>query len=105
MGYGGYTAYIPDGGNGSLVANGQILPVPMDGQFYPATASAPFYRGTGQPPPTVPLNYMQNPVQINQSQSELAAADPWNFFDSPVWISLIALFAAIIWLRYIHWRH
>lgn len=105
MGYGGYTAYVPDGGNGSLTVNGQIIPVPMSGQFFPSLASAPFYKGTGQPPPTVPLNYMQNPVQMNAAGSQTAASDPWNFFSSPVITAIVAITIGLLGLRYIHWRH
>lgn len=101
-------AYPPQGGNmnnGTLTVNGQIIGVPMSGQFFPSMASAPFYKGSGQPPPTVPLNYLQNPVQMNAAGADAAAGDPWNPTVSPLVWSIGAVVVGILWLRFIHWRH
>lgn len=91
-------------GNGSMVSNGQIVPVPMLGQFFPSLASAPFYKGSGQPPPTVPLNYMQGSGASNDAMAATAAANPFSFTQSPLVIALIALVLGIAWLRIVHWR-
>jgi hypothetical protein len=91
-------------GNGSLVVNGQIVPVPMSGQFFPPLASAPFYKGSGQPPPTVPLNYMPNAQSMNSAAGQQAAANPFSFVQSPLIIAVAALVIGLLGLRYIHWR-
>lgn len=96
--------YAPITGNGSLVVNGQIVPVPMSGQFMPPLASAPFYKGSGQPPPTVPLNYMQGSGMASDASAAKAAANPWSPTQSPVIIALVALIIGILGLRYVHWR-
>lgn len=91
-------------GNGSMVVNGQIVPVPMSGQFFPPLASAPFYKGAGQPPPTVPLNYMQGQGASNDAAASAAADNPFSFVRSPLIIALGALVVGILGLRYVHWR-
>lgn len=96
--------YTPLSGNGTLVANGQILPVPMSGQFYPSLASAPMYKGSGQPPPTVPLNYMQGSGGAGDAAAAKAASNPWSPTQSPLPIAVFALVVGILGLRYIHWR-
>lgn len=87
-------------GNGSLVTNGGLFPVPMSNAFYPTMATAPFYKGSGQPPPTVPINYM------NQStpQTSAAAGNPFSPTQSPLLIAVIALAIGLLGLRYVHWR-
>ena len=95
--------YVPNGPNGSLVTNGQIIPSPMDSAYFPTTAYAPFYKGTGQPPPTVPLNFVSSAAMTDQS-ANMAAADPFNFTQSPVIIAVLALVIGILGLRYVHWR-
>jgi hypothetical protein len=92
-------------GNGSMVSNGQIIGVPMMNQFFPDLASAPFYKGSGQPPPTVPLNYMQGSGAQNDALAATAAANPFSFTQSPLIIALVALVGGVLWLRFIHWRH
>lgn len=94
----------PVTGNGSLVINGQIVPVPMAGQFFPPLASAPFYKGSGQAPPTVPLNYMQGSGMAADASAAKAAANPWSPTQSPVIIAIAALIIGILGLRYVHWR-
>lgn len=90
-------------GNGSLVVNGQIVPVPMAGQFFPSLASAPFYKGQGQPPPTVPINYL--PMGGSSDvQAQAAGNNPFSFIQSPLIIAVGALVIGILGLRYIHWR-
>jgi hypothetical protein len=91
-------------GNGSMVVNGQIVPVPMIGQFFPPLASAPFYKGQGQPPPTVPLNYMPGAAAMNSASSQQAASNPMSFVQSPLIIAVAALVIGLLGLRYIHWR-
>jgi hypothetical protein len=101
----GYPYYTPAPvGNGSMVVNGQILPVPMSGQFFPPLASAPFYKGQGQPPPTVPLNYMQGSSGMNDASAKAAADNPFSFVQSPLVIAVGALVIGLLGLRYIHWR-
>lgn len=96
--------YVPSSGSGSLTVNGQIVPVPMSGQFFPPLASAPFYKGSGQPPPTVPLNFMQGSGAMSDAGAASAIQNPWSFTKSPVVIALVALVVGILGLRYIHWR-
>lgn len=91
-------------GNGSLVINGQIIPVPMGGQFYPAMASAPFYKGSGQPPPTLPVNYMQGTGGPDAQAAATAAGNPWSPTLSPLIIAIVALVVGIVGLRLVHWR-
>lgn len=91
-------------GNGSLVVNGQIVGVPMSGQFFPPLASAPFYKGSGQPPPTVPLNYMPNAGSMNDASAQAAGDNPFSFVQSPLIIAVAALIIGLLGLRYIHWR-
>jgi hypothetical protein len=91
-------------GNGSMVTNGQIVPVPMSGSFFPPLASAPFYKGSGQPPPTVPLNYMPNAGAMNSAAGQQAANNPFSFVQSPLIIAVGALVVGLLGLRYIHWR-
>lgn len=95
--------WVPNGPNGSLVTNGQIIPSPMDSAYFPEMASAPFYRGNGQPPPTVPLNFVSSANMVDQS-ANMAASDPFNFTQSPVIIAILALVIGILGLRYVHWR-
>jgi hypothetical protein len=97
------TWYVPNGPNGSMTVNGQIIPSPMGPQFFPELASAPFYRGNGQPPPTVPLNFVSSATMSDQA-ANMAASDPFNFTQSPVIIAVAALVLGILGLRYIHWR-
>ena len=103
MGYGYTPAPV---GNGSLVLNGQIVPVPMSGQFFPSLASAPFYRGNGQPPPTLPLNYMGYMGSSSGSDyaTQQMANNPWSPTQSPLIWALGALVVGLLGLRYIHWR-
>jgi hypothetical protein len=96
--------YTPDGGNGSLTVNGQILQVPMSSAFYPSNAQAPYYNGSGQPPPTIPLNYLAGGGAINQQQASTAASMPFNPAQSPLIISVAALIIGVLGLRYVHWR-
>jgi hypothetical protein len=96
--------YAPSWGNGSLVTNGQIVPVPMMGQFFPSMASAPFYAGNGQPPPTVPINFMSSASGSANGNAPAASSNPFSFTQSPLLISVIALVVGIAGLRYIHWR-
>lgn len=98
------TWWVPNGPNGSLTVNGQIIPAPMTSSFYPPLASAPMYQGSGQPPPTVPLNYMPNAQSMNAAGAAAASNDPWNFFTSPVLIAIGALVVGYLGLRYVHWR-
>jgi|SRR6516162_578524 len=100
---GGFYTATPVG-NGSLVVNGQIVPVPMMNQFFPPLASAPFYKGSGQPPPTVPLNYMPNASAMNSAAGQQAADNPFSFVQSPLIIAVAALIIGLLGLRYIHWR-
>jgi hypothetical protein len=103
----GGMSYAPAWGNGSLVTNGQIVPVPMTGQYFPSMASAPFYTGNGQPPPTVPINFMSGAGSMGSSQAgnaPSAASDPFSFTQSPLIMSIIFLVVGIAGLRYIHWR-
>lgn len=95
--------WVPNGPNGSLTVNGQIIPAPMTSSFFPDPASAPFYKGTGQPPPTVPLNFVSSATMYD-TQANAAASDPWNITQSPVIIALAALIIGILGLRYVHWR-
>ena len=95
--------YSPVNGNGSMVTNGQIVPTPMASAFFPNLASAPFYQGNGQPPPTVPLSYMNAGSGGNQLSS-VAAANPFSFTMSPLLMAVIALVVGMLGLRYIHWR-
>ena len=101
-------AYTPAQGNGSLVVNGQIVPVPMMGQFLPTMASAPFYKGNGQGPPTVPVSFNGNAMGSGaggmDAVANRAASNPWSFTQSPVIIALIFLIVGLLGLRYIHWR-
>lgn len=97
------TWWIPNGSNGSMTVNGQIIPAPMSPSYFPELASAPFYRGNGQPPPTVPLNFVSSANMFDQS-ANAAAADPWNITQSPVIIALAALIIGLLGLRFIHWR-
>ena len=94
--------YSPVNGNGSMVVNGQIVPVPMGGQFFPTMASAPFYKGNGQGPPTVPLNFMGQ--GSGNQLSQVAGSNPFNFQLSPLLMACIALVVGIFGLRYVHWR-
>ena len=103
--YGQYSYTPAPIGNGSLVTNGQILGVPMAGQFFPDMASAPFVKGSGQPPPTVPINYMQgNQTAMGNPQAMIAAANPFSPTMSPLIFAVGALIIGILGLRYIHWR-
>jgi len=98
----GYQTMTPVG-NGSMYGNGQIVAVPMSSAFYPPLASAPFYKGSGQPPPTVPMNYIQGSGASNDAAAATAGANPFNFTMSPLIIFLIALVVGYFGLRYIHW--
>ena len=102
------TGYTPAQGNGSLVVNGQIVPVPMGSQFFPSMASAPFFKGSGQPPPTVPVSFNGNQMGSSgggiDAVANRAASNPWSFTQSPVIIALAALVIGLLGLRYIHWR-
>ena len=100
----GGTSYAPAWGNGSLVTNGQIVPVPMMGQYFPSTASAPFYTGNGQPPPTVPINFLSSASSNSNGNAPTAASDPFSFTQSPLIMAIIFLVVGIAGLRYIHWR-
>jgi len=87
---------------GSMQVNSQLIPVPMSNAFYPTYASAPFYKGNGQPPPTIPLNYMSSGGTDYSAQ--VAAANPFSFTQSPLIIAVAALIIGILGLRYVHWR-
>lgn len=102
----GYTGgmYIPMTGNGSMAVNSQLVNVPMLGAFFPNTAPAPYYKGSGQPPPTVPINYMSMASSGTDSSANIASANPWSFTQSPLPILIIALVGGMIWLRMVHWR-
>ncbi len=90
---------------GSMQVNSQIVPVPMSGAFFPALAQAPYYNGSGQPPPTVALSYMQTGSGgTNQAAADVAASNPFSFVDSPLIIAVLALVIGILGLRYVHWR-
>lgn len=91
-------------GNGSMVANGQIVGVPMGLQFFPNLAAAPFYKGSGQPAPTVPINYITGTPGSTGGMSAAAAANPFSFTQSPLIIAILFLIVGILGLRYIHWR-
>jgi len=91
----------PIQGAGTLQSNSQLVPVPMSGAFYPGMASAPFYKGGGQPPPTVPLNYLGG---ATDNMAAAAAANPFSFANSPLPIALAGLIIGIMGLRYVHWR-
>src|SRR5216684_4953958 len=86
-------------GNGSMVVNGQIITVPMTSAFYPPLASAPFYKGSGQPPPTIPLNYMQGMGASNDAAAASAASNPFSFVQSPLIIAGAALVIGLLGLR------
>ena len=101
----GFSFYSPVQGNGTFVTNGQILSSPMSGAFFPSTASVPFYKGSGQPPPTVPVNYMGTSSNGSDPLAAMAAANPWSFTQSPLIIAVAALIIGLVGLRYIHWRH
>lgn len=94
--------YNPVSGNGSMVVNGQIVPVPMTGQFFPSFASAPFYKGNGQGPPTVPINTSASGSDMQAAQ--VASNNPFSFTLSPLIIAALALVIGILGLRYVHWR-
>ena len=96
--------YAPVSENGSLVVNGQIVPVPMMGAFYPGIASVPFMRGSGQPPPTIPLNYMSAGYTMSDANAAAAASNPWSPSQSPLLWAIGALVVGLLGLRYIHWR-
>lgn len=96
--------YAPAQGNGSLTVNGQIVPMPMTGAFFPPMAAAPRYSGNGQPPPTVPINYMGSVGGLNAQAADKAASMPFSFVHSPLMISVFALIIGILGLRYVHWR-
>jgi hypothetical protein len=97
--------YVPMGGNGSGAVNSQLLPFPMLGSFFPNTAMAPQYYGNGQPPATIPLNYMNQPVGgTGVTEQSLAATNPWSFTSSPLPWVLLALVLGLVWLRIVHWR-
>src|SRR5437868_2360488 len=96
-------AYTPAAiGNGSMVTNGQIVSVPMLGQFFPNLAQAPIYKGSGQPPPTIPINYMNNLGNSVTSGSDIAAANPWSLTQSPLPILIVAMVIGYFLLRYVH---
>lgn len=99
-------SWVPGGfgGNGSYVTNGQIIAAPMGGQFFPTTAAYPAYKGNGQPPPTIPINYMSGGGYSGSTLSATAAANPLNFQLSPVIMALLALIIGLAGLRWIHWR-
>lgn len=100
----GFGYYSPVAGNGTYVTNGQILQGPMQGAFFPSTAQVPFYKGSGQPPPTVPINYMSGSTS-GDNLANLAGSNPWSFTQSPLIIAVAALIIGLVGLRYIHWRH
>jgi hypothetical protein len=92
-------------GNGSMTVNGGLFPVPMSNAFYPNLASAPMYKGSGQPPPTVPLSYMQGSGSMAQDQTTKAAmSSPFSFTQSPLIMAVLALAIGLLGLRYVHWR-
>lgn len=99
---GNNNSYVPMTGNGSLVSNGQIIPVPMLGQFFPSTAQAPFYYGNGMPPPTIPINYTTS--QGGDMSTAAAASNPWSPTLSPLPVTIGALIVGLVMLRFIHWR-
>ena len=87
---------------GTMQVNSQLIPVPMSNAFYPSYASAPFYKGSGQPPPTIPLNYMSR--NGTDYTSQMAANNPFSFTQSPLIIAVAALVIGLLGLRYVHWR-
>lgn len=94
-------AYTPMTGNGSMAVNSQLVSVPMFGQFFPSTALAPYYKGSGQPPPTIPINF--GSVSGGDMTANIAAANPWSITQSPLPILIIALVVGLVWLRLVHW--
>lgn len=91
-------------GNGSMVLNGQIVPVPMTNSFFPNLAQAPIYKGNGQGPPTIPINYMNNYSGMTDTASAIASANPWSFTQSPIPMLIIALVVGFLVLRFVHFR-
>lgn len=99
------TAYTPAPiGNGSLVVNGQIIPVPMSTGFFPNLAMAPIYKGNGQGPPTIPINYMNTYQGATDTQAQVAGSNPWSFTQSPLIMLIVALVAGYLLLRFVHYR-
>lgn len=98
---GNYTMYGQSNA-GTLQVNSQLIPVPMSSAFFPNSASSPFYKGSGQPPPTVPLNYMSSAGTNNTTA--VAMANPWSPTQSPLPFAIIALVVGMLLLRYVHWK-
>ena len=90
------------GSAGTLPVNSQLIPAPMASAFYPGAAEMPIYRGSGQAPPTVPLNYMS--ASGSDAKAIAAASNPWSPIDSPLPWAIGALVVGMLGLRYIHWR-
>lgn len=97
------------GYQGSMGINNQLVAVPMSGAYYPDLAAVPFYRGSGQGPPTIPLNYGGAPggasaVDISHQEAQVASANPFDFFQSPLIIAMLSFVGGMALLRYVHWR-
>lgn len=97
--------YVPSyGGNGSMVSNGQIVPVPMFNQYFPQVGLAPIYKGNGQGPPTLPINYMNTYQGQSDTAASVASNNPWSFKGSPLPILIFAVIIGGLALRFIHFR-
>lgn len=92
--------YQPVKNNGTAGVNSQLLPFPMHGSFFPNLAQAPMFAGNGQPPPTIPINYMGMRAASHGS----SVSDPWSPTQSPLPITIGALLLGFLLLRFVHWR-
>lgn len=93
--------YTPVRGNGTAGVNSQLVPFPMHGTFFPNLAQAPMYSGNGQPPPTIPINYMG---MSSSHGASMGVSDPWSVTQSPLPITIGALLIGFLLLRFVHWR-
>jgi hypothetical protein len=92
--------YQPVHNNGTAGVNSQLLPFPMHNSFFPQLAQGPMFSGNGQPPPTIPINYMG----MNANYTGGGVSDPWSPTMSPLPITIGALIVGFLLLRFVHWR-
>lgn len=83
---------------GTIVSNGQILPVLERSAFASGNAVGPIYAGGAASPSTVPPN-----ASTGSGAAYAASSSPFNVKTSGVVFLLVMIVASVLWLRYIHW--